>query len=60
MARKSKFSEAQILGALKEIEGGRTVAETARKMGVSYENPESLEAEVQRDDGFGRSGEEAS
>ena len=37
MARKSKFSEAQIIGAIKEIEAGRTAAETARKMGVSYE-----------------------
>jgi len=37
MARKSKFSEAQIIGAIKELEGGATAAETARKMGVSYE-----------------------
>lgn len=37
MARKSKFSDAQILGAIKEVEGGKSAAETARKMGVSYE-----------------------
>ncbi len=35
MARKSKFSEAEIIGAIKEIEGGATSTETARKMGVS-------------------------
>jgi putative transposase len=37
MARKSKFSDAQIIGAIKEIEGGVKAAEVARKMGVSYE-----------------------
>jgi putative transposase len=37
MARKSKFSEAEIIGALKEIEGGATMKETARKYGVSGE-----------------------
>lgn len=35
MSRKSKFSEAEIIGAIKEIEGGATTAETARKVGVS-------------------------
>jgi putative transposase len=35
MARKSKFSEAEIIGAIKEIEGGATVTETARKVGVA-------------------------
>jgi putative transposase len=35
MARRSKFSEAQIIGAIKEIEAGATSTETARKMGVS-------------------------
>lgn len=35
MARKSKFSEAEIIGAIKEMEGGATIAETARKMGVA-------------------------
>ena len=35
MARKSKFSEAEIIGAIKEIEGGATMTETARKMGVA-------------------------
>ncbi len=37
MSRKSKFSEAEIIGALKEIEGGATMKETARKYGVSGE-----------------------
>lgn len=37
MARKSKFSEAQILGAIKEVEGGVSAKEVARKMAVSYE-----------------------
>lgn len=37
MARKSKFSDAQIIGAIKEVEGGAKAADVARKMGVSYE-----------------------
>ena len=37
MARKSKFSEAEIIGAIKEVEGGATLKETARKYGVSGE-----------------------
>ncbi len=37
MARKSKFSEAEIIGALKEVEGGATMKDTARKYGVSGE-----------------------
>lgn len=37
MARKSKFSEAQIIGAIKECEAGATAKDVARKMGVSYE-----------------------
>lgn len=37
MSRKSKFSEAEIIGALKDIEAGATMAETARKCGVSVE-----------------------
>jgi len=35
MSRQSKFSEAEIIGAIKEIEGGATMTETARKVGVS-------------------------
>jgi putative transposase len=30
MPRKSKFSEAQIIGAIKEIEGGATISDVAR------------------------------
>ncbi len=37
MARKNKFSEVELIGAIKEIEGGATATATARKMGVSYE-----------------------
>ena len=37
MARKSKFSEAQIIGAIKEVEAGATAKDVARRMGVSYE-----------------------
>ena len=37
MARKSKFSEAEIIEAVKEIEAGATAKETARRRGVSYE-----------------------
>lgn len=35
MARKSKFSDAQIIGAIKEVEAGATAKDVARKMGVS-------------------------
>ncbi len=37
MPRKSKFSEAEIIGAIKEVEAGSTLKEVARKMGVSGE-----------------------
>ena len=37
MARKSKFSDAQIIAAIKEVEAGTTAKDVARKMGVSYE-----------------------
>jgi putative transposase len=37
MARKSKFSDAQIIAAIKEVEAGATAKDVARKMGVSYE-----------------------
>ena len=33
--RKSKFSESQIAGILREVEGGVAVAEVARKHGIS-------------------------
>jgi putative transposase len=35
MARKSKFSEAEIIGAIRELEGGSTQIDVARRMGVS-------------------------
>lgn len=37
MARKSKFSDAQIIAAIKEVEAGTTAKDVARKMGASYE-----------------------
>lgn len=37
MARKSKFSDAQIVGFIKEIEGGVSARDVARREGVSYE-----------------------
>lgn len=33
--RKSKFSEEQIIGALKEVEGGVSISDVCRKVGVS-------------------------
>jgi len=35
MPKKSPFSDAQIIAAIKEIEGGATVIDTARSLGVS-------------------------
>jgi len=37
MGRKSKFSDAQIVGFIKELEGGMTGAALARREGVSTE-----------------------
>jgi putative transposase len=37
MSRKSKFSEAEIIGAVKDVEAGATLKDAARKMGVSVE-----------------------
>lgn len=33
--KKSRYTEAQIVGALKQVEGGRTVKEVCRELGVS-------------------------
>ena len=33
--RKSKFTESQIVAALKQVEGGRPVAEVCREVGIS-------------------------
>jgi putative transposase len=35
MGRKSQFSEAQIIAAVREVEGGAKIGEVARKVGVS-------------------------
>jgi putative transposase len=35
MGRKSKFSEADIIGAIREIEGGTSQSEVSRRLGVS-------------------------
>jgi putative transposase len=37
MGRKSNFSEAQVLAAVREVEGGATATEVARKTGVSLQ-----------------------
>lgn len=37
MGRKSQFSEAQIIAAIREVEGGAKVGEVARKVGVSLQ-----------------------
>jgi len=37
IGRKSKFSDAQIIAAIKEVEAGATAKDVARKMGVSSE-----------------------
>ena len=37
MGRKSNFSEAQIIAAIREVEAGAKVGEVARKMGVSLQ-----------------------
>jgi putative transposase len=37
MGRKSKFSDAQIIGFIKEIEAGAKATEVARRVGVSLE-----------------------
>ncbi len=37
MGRKSSFSEAQIIAAIREVEGGAKVGEVARKVGVSLQ-----------------------
>ena len=33
--RKSKFSESQIVNTLKQVEGGRSVKEVCREIGIS-------------------------
>lgn len=37
MGRKSEFSDAQIVAAVREVEGGAKVGEVARKVGVSLQ-----------------------
>jgi putative transposase len=37
MGRKSQFSDAQIVAAVREVEGGAGVGEVARKVGVSLQ-----------------------
>lgn len=37
MGRKSKFSDAQIVGFIKEIEAGASARDVARREGVSHE-----------------------
>jgi putative transposase len=37
MGRRSQFSEAQIIAAIREVEGGAKVGEVARRVGVSLQ-----------------------
>jgi putative transposase len=37
MGRRSNFSETQIVGAVREVEGGTKVSEVARRLGVSLQ-----------------------
>jgi putative transposase len=37
MGRKSQFTEAQIITAIREVEGGAKVGDVARKVGVSLQ-----------------------
>jgi putative transposase len=37
MGRKSNFSEGQIIEAIREVEGGATLSEVARRVGVSLQ-----------------------
>ena len=46
--KKSKFTESQIVFALRQAETGVTVAEVCRKMGISEATLLQLEEEVRR------------
>ncbi len=46
---KSKHSEAQMIGALKQLEAGRKAEDVAREVGVSKHTDLRLEGEVRRD-----------
>lgn len=44
MGRKSKFSEADIIGAIRDIEGWTSQTEVARRMGVSTQTMQQWRA----------------
>jgi hypothetical protein len=48
--KKTRFSEEQIIGALKAIASGRTAADVARQLGVSKHIIYVLEPEVRPDE----------
>ncbi len=52
--KKSRFSETQIVNALKEYEAGKSVADLCRELGVNMQTLLQLEEQVQRN-GFSRS-----
>jgi hypothetical protein len=47
--KRNRFTEEQIIGALREQEAGTTVAELCRRHGMSSATHLSLEGEVRRD-----------
>lgn len=53
MARR-KYSEVEMIGALKQMEAGRSAAEVGRELGVSKHHDLRVEGQVRWDDG-GRS-----
>jgi len=46
--RRTRFTEEQILGVLKEAEAGRKIAELCRAHGISEQTYHRMEAEVRR------------
>ncbi len=56
--KRSKFSEEQIIGILREQEAGSPTAEVCRRHGISRATCLSLEGEVRRDGGIRRQASE--
>ena len=52
--KRSRFSEEQIIGILREQEAGMATAEVCRKHGISQRDVLQLEGEVRRHERVGR------